>query len=329
MKEVAKKANVSVATVSAVINDNKFVSEELKNRIEQAIIELNYRPNRFAQGLKGKKTKLIGVTVTELTNPFYPNMLKQVEELSYKDGYNLILSTTGDNEDKEAKLLQSMIDLNVDGLILSTIDSEDSKILKLVEKADIPFVLINRAPAEFSHNKVSVDSFKVGNIATEHLISLGHHKIAFFGGQRQNSIERQIGFRRTLEKHGIELEDRFNIDASYDFELAYEKAKQLLTEKNPPTAVFAASDTMAYGVVKACIDLNISIPKELSVIGSDNVPFSEDFRIPLTTVDVHGERMGAQGFELLHENIEQPKEFKPQQISIEPSLVIRESTAEK
>ncbi|WHY72672.1 LacI family DNA-binding transcriptional regulator [Fictibacillus enclensis] len=329
MKEVARKADVSVATVSAVINNNKFVSEELRERIEAAIKELNYRPNRFAQGLKGKKTKLIGVFVTELTNPFYPNMLKQLEEMAFAEGYNLIMSTTGDDEKKELKLFESLMDLKVDGLVLATVDNRESKLLYQVEQENIPYVLINRAPSNFEMNKVCVDSFKVGQLATSHLLSLNHQRIAFIGGNRQNSVEREAGYRNTLENNGIEVNEELIFNAEYNVDQAYAVAKKLMRLKDRPSAIFAASDTMAYGVIKACLDEGLKVPEDLSVMGSDNIPHSEDFRVPLSTVDVHGSDIGAKGFELLHSNLESKETFEPQQVIIEPSLIIRESTAEK
>ncbi|RSL33556.1 LacI family transcriptional regulator [Salibacterium salarium] len=327
MKEVARKADVSVATVSAVVNNSKYVSEELRHRIETAIHELDYRPNRFAQGLKGKETKLVGVTVTEITNPFYPSMLEKVEEMAYERGYNLILSTTGDDEEKETKLLESMIDLKVDGIILSTVDNENSKTLDLVKKENIPYVLINRAPAGYNDNMVCVDSFKVGELAAEHLISLNHRSIAFFGGDRQNSIERKAGFQSTMKANGIEVREDFLVDAEYDLNKAYKKAVEIFAKKQPPTAIFAASDEMAYGVTKAYLDYGYSVPGDISIIGSDNAPFSGDFRVPLTTIDVHGPDIGAQGFELLESKMARENQDEYQRIIVEPELIIRESTA--
>ncbi|SDI68227.1 transcriptional regulator, LacI family [Natribacillus halophilus] len=328
IKEVAKKAGVSTATVSAVINQNKYVSEELRLRIEDSIEELNYRPNRVARRLKGKKTNLIGVTVTELTNPFYPNMLKGIENLAYQQNYNLILSTTGDDEDKEYRLLESMLNQGVDGIILSTVDNHESNTLKLVEDENIPYILINRAPAHYNHSMVCVDSIKVGETATEKLIQLGHERISFVGGKRQNSFDREKGFRKAMNHHGLKIDESLIIDGDYDSNKTYKIAKKLyeLPKDIRPTAIFAASDMMAFAVARGYLDNGAKIPEEISIIGADNIPFSKDFRIPLTTVDVQSRNIGRRGFELLNELIKNKGNYSHQQILLDPKLIERSST---
>lgn len=326
MKEVAQKAGVSIATVSAVVNDTKYVSNELKEKIEQVIKELNYRPNRIARSLKGKETKLIGVTVTEITNPFYPLMLKGVEDTAIVSGFNVILSTTSDNEDMELKLLESMLDQGVDGVILATIDKSDSKALKLLEKENVPTVLINRAPKDYTGSKVCIDSCKVGMLATEHLLQLGHEKIAFFGGERQNTKEREVAFLKTMEKNGLHVPQEWVIDSEYDLEKTSQITKGIIKSGNIPTAVYAASDLIAFGVSRAFLEEGFSIPKDISIIGSDNIPFSADFRIPLTTVDVHTYEIGKKGFEILSEKLTKKRGDTLEQFTLEPELIIRNST---
>ncbi|WP_100400743.1 LacI family DNA-binding transcriptional regulator [Bacillus sp. FJAT-44742] len=326
MKEVAEKAGVSIATVSAVVNKTKYVSDELRERIENVIEEVGYRPNRNARSLKGKATNLVGVTVTEVTNPFYPLMIKGVEDASHEYGYNVLLSTTGDNESKEIKLLESMLDQGVDGVILSTVDKADSKPLALAVKAQIPLVLINRAPKGYKGNLVCVDSYKVGQVATQHLIDLGHSSIAFFGGERQNSYEREKGFRDTMARNNLEVSEEFILNGEYDSSISYKKMRSLIEHSNP-TGVYAASDIMAFGVIKACLDAGLSVPGDVSIIGSDNVKFSEDFKVSLTTVDVQTYQMGKKGLEILRKNIRFKNEVEPQQVWLEPKIVVRESTA--
>ncbi|WP_018924880.1 LacI family DNA-binding transcriptional regulator [Salsuginibacillus kocurii] len=328
MKEVAKRAGVSIATVSAVINESKYVSDELKKRINEAIIELDYRPNRNARGLKGKETNLIGVTVTELTNPFYPLMVQGIEESAHEKGYNMVLAATSDLESKELTLLESMADQRVDGIILTTVDHHNSNILKFIQKEGIPVVLINRAPKDYKGPLVCVDSIRVGRIATEHLISLNHQDIAFFGGKRHNSIEREIGYQEAMQSRGLVIRDEWKItNTAYDPKKAYQLASSLIESSNPtPTAVFAASDVIAFGVARAFLDAGYRIPEDISIIGADNVPFSQDFRVSLSTVDVQPYQMGAEGYRLLENLIYKSNEEHNVKKYLEPSLVIREST---
>ncbi|MDQ0337359.1 DNA-binding LacI/PurR family transcriptional regulator [Caldalkalibacillus uzonensis] len=327
IKDVARKAGVSVATVSAVINKSKYVSDDLKQRVQQAIEDLGYRPNRVARSLKRKESNIIGITVTEITNPFYPLMLEGVEDNAINEGYNVMLCTTGDDEEKEYLLLESMIDQGVDGVILATIDDLNSKALKLVQKEGIPHVLINRAPENYTGSLVCVDSYKVGQIATKHLLQLGHTQIGFIGGNRQNSKSREKGYQAMLASHNIPVNPSWIIDGEYSMEKTYEKITKLMqTSRTIPTAFFAASDLMAFGAAKALLDNGYTIPGDISIVGSDNIDFSEDFRVPLTTVDVQKYEIGKLGCELLLNHITRKEEVSHQKIILEPSLVLRESS---
>ncbi len=328
MKEVAKRAGVSIATVSAVINDNKFVSAELKVKIEEAIKELNYRPNRIARSLKGKETKLIGVMVTEITNPFYPLMIKGIEDLALTAGFNILLSTTSDDEKTEYKLIESILDQGVDGVVLATIDNSKSKSLELLKKENIPTVLINRAPKNYPGSKIYVDSYKVGSLATEYLLQLGHKKIAFFGGKRQNTKEREKAFLDVMKSRNLPVPNEWIIDSEYNFEKVKCITKEIIKNKDRPTAIYAGMDIIAFEVAKAILEEGLRIPEDISIVGSDNIPFSEDFRVPLTSVDVQAYEIGKRGLKILIDKITNKEEEVQDQVIFDPTLVIRNSTAE-
>ncbi|WP_371018290.1 LacI family DNA-binding transcriptional regulator [Pseudalkalibacillus sp. JSM 102089] len=328
IKDVAKKAGVSTATVSAVVNKTKFVSEDLERKVVKAIDDLHYRPNRIARSLKRKQSKLIGVTVTEITNPFYPLMLRGLEQTAINAGYNVLLSTTEDNEDREYQVIESMIEQGIDGLILATVDNVDSKVLDLLEKEDIKYVLINRAPREFNGSLVCANSYEVGCVATDHLIQLGHKKIAFMGGERQNSLERERGFKDRMTANGLPIESGWLLQGGYNSEDARLRTLELIRNGELPTALFAANDTMAFGIAKAFLEEGYRIPDDVSIIGSDNIPFSEDFRIPLTTVDVQKLNIGKFGCESILKQIEEKDNFKHEQLMLKPELIVRDSTGQ-
>ncbi len=328
MKEVAKRAGVSIATVSAVINDNKFVSTELKVKVEEAIKELNYRPNRIARSLKGKEKKLIGVMVTEITNPFYPLMIKGIEDFALTSGFNILLSTTSDDEKVEYKLIESILDQGVDGVVLATIDNSDSKSLELLKKENVPTVLINRAPKNYPGSKVYVDSYKVGTLATEYLLQLGHKKIAFIGGERQNTKERERAFLEVMKSRNLPVPNEWIIDSEYNFEKVKSITKEIIKNKDRPTAIYAGMDIIAFEVAKAILEEGLRIPEDISIVGSDNIPFSEDFRVPLTSVDVQAYEIGKRGLEILIDKITKKEEEVQDQVIFDPTLVIRNSTAE-
>ena len=328
MKEVAKRAGVSIATVSAVINDNKFVSTELKVKVEEAIKELNYRPNRIARSLKRKEKKLIGVMVTEITNPFYPLMIKGIEDFALTSGFNILLSTTSDDEKVEYKLIESILDQGVDGVVLATIDNSDSKSLELLKKENVPTVLINRAPKNYPGSKVYVDSYKVGTLATEYLLQLGHKKIAFIGGERQNTKERERAFLEVMKSRNLPVPNEWIIDSEYNFEKVKSITKEIIKNKDRPTAIYAGMDIIAFEVAKAILEEGLRIPEDISIVGSDNIPFSEDFRVPLTSVDVQAYEIGKRGLEILIDKITKKEEEVQDQVIFDPTLVIRNSTAE-
>jgi DNA-binding LacI/PurR family transcriptional regulator len=325
IKEVAKKANVSIATVSAVINKNKFVSGDLISRVEEAIKELGYRPNKVARSLKKKETNLIGVVVTEITNPFYPLMFKGVEDVAIDSGYSVILCTTGDDPKKEVFLVQSMIDQGVDGVILATIDDDKSETINILNQLNIPHVLINRSPENYEGTAVRIDSYKVGEIAADYLLESGHRDIGFIGGDRLNSWEREKGFKDVLSKYGIKMENSRLIRSGYSIEEAYKDTKTLIQSGNYPTAIYAASDVMAFGAIKAILDSGLKVPEDISVIGSDNISFSEDFLIPLTTIDAQTYEVGKLGSEMMIEQLKKKDNAHNEQLLLEPKLIERKS----
>lgn len=326
IKDVAKQANVSIATVSAVINGTKYVSEELTEKVNQAIADLDYRPNQIARSLKRKESKLIGVTVTEITNPFYPLMLKGVDDIALSNGYNVILCTTDDDPDKEYELLLSLIDQGVDGIVSATIDNENLASTKLLKEEKIPHVLINRAPTDYEGNQVIVNSYKVGRMATDYLIGLGHKEIAFIGGERLNSTERERGYKDSILENGLMLKEEWIIASNYQTNDAYDDMNSLIASGDLPTAIFVASDIMAFGVIKALLNSGYKVPEDISVIGSDNISFSEDFRIPLTTIDAHTYEIGRMGCQVLINHLTSKEKRDAQKLLLTPKLIIREST---
>jgi len=274
IKDVAIRAGVSISTVSAVVNKNKHVSDGLTKRVYQAIEDLDYRPNQIARSLKQKTTKLIGVTVTEITNPFYPLMLKGVDDIALKNGYNIILCTTNDDSEREYKLLQSLIDQGVDGIMMATFDGSSSRNIELLKKHNTPHVLINRAPNGYLGYQATINSYKIGQLALKHLVQLGHEDIAFIGGKRLNSFQREEGFLHEANESGITLSHNRVIHTEYNVEAAYSAMNSLIAKGDVPSAIFAASDIMAFGIIKALLDSGYDVPKDVSVIGSDNINFS-------------------------------------------------------
>jgi DNA-binding LacI/PurR family transcriptional regulator len=326
MKDISKKANVALSTVSAVINQSAYVSPELTKRVMQAIEELNYRPNAVARSLKKKSTDTIGFIVTDILNPFYPPMIKGIEDVAFNHNFNVILCNTSNEHSKILTYLELMLEKQVDGLLLANIAlSED---LIEIEKSGLPYVLINRKPPFYDKNFVGVNNPLSSEIAVNQLVSQGYKRIAYFGGDLKinTARERKSGFISCMTHHGLDVDPMLVFDGEYTLESGYSNVKQMLEQvETLPDAICTVSDIVAFGVIKGLRDSGIRVPEDIAVIGNDNSSFSENFLVPLSSVDHSTYEMGKLSMELLLQLIKDKNEKVPRQITLTPSLVIRES----
>ncbi|MHB1405971.1 MAG: LacI family DNA-binding transcriptional regulator [Desulfitobacteriaceae bacterium] len=330
MKEVANLAKVSVATVSAVINNSAYVSDQLRERVLEAINVLGYRPNALARSLKKSKTQLLGFIVKDITNPFYPEMLHGAEDAARKAGYNMLVCTTSDETEREEKYLESLLELRIDGIILATIDEATKLVAERLNKEQTPFVLINRWPDGYKGCAVGADNLKAGMLATQHLISLGHKEIAFIGASKElvTSRYREEGYRQVLKENGLDVPEHFLRYCEYSEEKAYLAYEELAKKGNVPKAVFAANDLMGFGAARALWEAGYKIPDDVAFVGCDDIEFSKKFLIPLTTVYIPKYEMGKLAVEMLLKNIEKSEGYQNDNsvMMLEPHLVIRKSS---
>ena len=329
MKKVAEMAGVSIATVSAVVNNSAFVSDDLRERVQTAISQLDYRPNALAQSLKNKRTKLLGFMVRNITNPFYPEVVLGAEDAARAAGYNILVSTTADEVEREQACLESMLDHRVDGILVATADEIDSPTLKTLRDKKVPLVLVNRWPEGFEGSAVVADNIEGGLLATRHLVNQGHKTIAFIGASQRfiTSRKREEGYRRAMEEAGLVVPEEYIRYCDYSEEHAYTEYLKIIETSQLPQAVFAANDLMAFGVIRALLDSGFRVPEDVAVVGCDNIEFSSKFLIPLTTVHLHKYEMGKLGAERLIRLINEPKIAQPKGefILMKPYLVIRKS----
>ncbi len=326
MKDIAKRANVSLSTVSAVINQSAYVSPELTKRVMEAIEELNYRPNAVARSLKKKSTNTIGFIVTDILNPFYPPLIKGIEDVAFNHNFNVILCNISNEHNRISTYLKLMLEQQVDGLLLANIAlSED---LIEIEKSGLKYVLINRKPPFYDKHFVGVNNPLSSEIAVNHLIAQGYKRIAFFGGNVEinTARERKAGFMSCMNLHGLEVDPMLVFDGEYTLESGYTNVKKMLEQVGTlPEAIYAVSDIVAFGVIKGLRDSGIRVPEDVAVIGNDNSSFSENFLVPLSSVDHSTYDMGKLSMELLLQLIKEKDEIVPRQIILTPSLVVRES----
>ncbi|MCY9669217.1 LacI family transcriptional regulator [Paenibacillus alginolyticus] len=327
MKDISKVARVSIATVSAVINKSAYVSPELAERVNTAIEELNYRPNAIARSLKMNSTLTVGVIITDISNPYYAAMIKGMDDAAMKKNFSLILCITSNDHDRFNNYLKVLMEKRVDGLLLTSISHQDD--LQRVERTGIKYVLVNRKPPAYDRNFVGVNNPLTSELSVKHLVSQGKKRIAYFAGDLQISTarERWEGFISGMRQNGLQIDDSLMFQGSYSQESGYTNVKKMLSEvKVLPDAICAASDLVAFGAIKALRESGIRVPDDIAVIGNDNNSFSENFIVPLSTIDHPTYEMGKISMEFMLQMIEGKDEGQNRQIILTPSLVVRESS---
>jgi LacI family transcriptional regulator len=323
IKDIAKRSGVSITTVSRVLNrKEEGMSEKTREKVLKVIKEAQYQPNQFARGLVTKQSKLLGLIVPTIANPFFPELCRGAEDEANKRDYSLVICNSDDKPEKEERYLRVLKEQQIDGIILSSF-SPSSK--RLLEEGNIPCALLDRVIEGNLYTSVFLDNEFGGYLAGKHLTDLGHRNIACISGpiSIRNSFERVKGFRRALEESGINHQNILESEGEFTTESAYKHAKDLLMHNNI-TAIFACNDLMAFGVYQAAHELNIKIPEELSIIGFDDIPFASSLIPKLTTIRQDTYEMGRRAVELL---INQIETGKTESFQFNPALITRESTS--
>lgn len=322
--DVAKKSGLSVVTVSRVLNNASSVRQKNRDKVLQAMKELDYQPNAAARSLARGKTGIIGLTLTTLHDSFLDAVVKEINDRLAEYGYFLALSISPDDEDTFHRSLFQ--EDRVDGIILLSPMREDEYVMEL-KKRKIPFVMLDNQQRNPSVPSVIVDNFKGGYEATRHLIALGHRHIAHIRGPELflASRERERGYRAAMEEAGLK-EVRVE-PAEFDIASGYRIAREWIEAGALPTAVFAADDYLALGVMDALKNEGIRIPKEISIVGFDDQVLSSEFRPMLTTVRQPAEKIGRTGVELLLKSIGGNAAKRGVTVMLEPELIVRETTA--
>lgn len=330
LKEVAEKAGVSITTVSRVINGSAKVNEETRERVQKAMTKLDYQPNRVAQRLRASsgRSKLLGLIIPDIQNQFYSNIVRGIEDVTYGNDYAVILCNSDENPNKERFYLEVLKSESVDGIILPPIHQFGEEIENFIDLG-IPIVCVDRKLMRKNVDTVVIGNEKGGYDAVNHLIELGHKKIAILTSSLQFSSfdERQKGYERALKENGIEIDKRLIKEGDpRSSEAARELTNELLDLDTPPTAIFATNNLMTLGVLEALNKHDLRIPDDISIVGFDDLPWAKAISPPLTAVKQPAYEMGQKAAELFFKRVEDPSR-EAEEIVLEPKLVIRESTA--
>ncbi|WP_338833320.1 HTH-type transcriptional repressor PurR [Moorella humiferrea] len=324
IKDVARRAGVSSATVSRILNKHPNVKVETREKVLEAMKELNFSPSFHARSMRIKKTHTIGLILSDITNPFYSETAKAVVDTADHLGYNVILGTTNNSIKTQKKYLEIIRRKQVDGLLFASVQLKDPTVEKVIEEG-FPHMLYNRRLARSDCNFVVIDNEQGSFLATEHLIKLGHKRIAYIRGPHNSSTgqERFNGYLKALKKYGLEYNQELVRDGEYDERQAHEATKVLLGLKERPTAIIAANDLMAFSSIECICRAGLKVPDDIAVIGFDDVEMSSHYNIQLTTVSKNKYEMAEIATRILIDIIEGENVPQPVQIVLKPQLIIR------
>ena len=331
IKEVANRARVSVGTVSHVLSGAALVSPGLRQRVIAAIRDLDYHPNYVARSLKVNETKTLGMVISDITNPFFPQVVRGAEDAALQHGYLLITFNTDDQIDSERQVLSVLRSRRVDGVLLVVAPGDgDVAHIRNTIASGVPIVCLDRIPVGFAVDSVSVDNVKGAQVCVRHLISQGHRRVAIITGSLtlQTAKDRLKGYRAALEEAGIEPEAELIVEGNFRESSGYLLGKDLLLRHHRPTALFVSNGTMAIGVVRALEETGLRCPADIAIASFDDLPLAAAFRPHLTAVAQPAYDIGREGAELLIKRLQRRiLSNKRVTIRLEPELKIRESTS--
>ena len=329
MREVATKAGVSAMTVSRVINESPRVSDDVRRRVEAAIADLGYVPNRLARGLIRQKTGALGLIVPDVANPFFTLVVRGAEEVAWRAGYHVILCNTQADIDRERGYIEDMLSFQVEGLLLAPVGERSRPNLRVLRKNNVPFVLIDRTIGGYDGDLVQGDSVGGARKLVEHLIGLGHQRIGMVTETAEVSTarDRLEGYRQALEHAGIAYSPELVLEASAtDVGSAHDATLALLDLPEPPTAIFSVNNIAVVGVAEAARERGLRIPEDIAVVCFDDIEHASRFHPFLTVMAQPAETFGTIATQLLLDRLAGRIEQRRRLVVLPADFVVRESS---
>jgi len=333
IKELAEKLELSPTTVSRVLNgkSKKFrISQKTSRKVLDGARKYHYSPNRIARGLKLEKTETIGLIIPDIANPYFGSIAKTIEVEARNSGYSIILCDSLDDEITEAELLQLMAGRKVDGIIIAPTGKNSNHVTE-IQQQGIPVMVIDRYLPGTNLPFVTTDNYLGGLLATQYFIDMGHRNIACIQGINGISAntDRVNGYRAALQKHGIPANESLVLGTDFGEKNGYIQTKKLLTLPECPTAIFALSNLISLGTLRALKEAGLSVPDDISIVSFDEQPYSAFLTCPMTTVEQPREEIGKLAFLNLLEMINKESRKKTENLVLKPRLIIRESVKNK
>jgi len=327
IKDVAAIAGVSFTTVSHVLNETRPVSAEARRRVLAAVEEIGYLPSAVARSLRKSETKIVGVLVPNVQNPFFAELVCGVEEACRLGGYSVFLCNSDNDPKRQQQYMRTLLEKRIDGLLLSSA-GDDEALAGIFKMASVPSVTVDRLVPGAKADRVSVNNREGAAAAVRHLLELGHRRVGCISGPSEFEVaqERVEGWRDAFRDLGLAPDESWLIAGDFSSAGGYAAARQLLQASPELTAVFASNDLMALGAMRAAAEMGRSVPQALSVVGFDDIELSAYAYPSLTTVGCSIKELGREAGRALLERIENPQAAL-KEVLLTPTLVLRESTA--
>lgn len=323
IKDVAVKAQVSIATVSAVLNGTRPVSEPTRLRVEEAIRQLGYQPNRMARGLKQRKSQMIAHVLPSVMNPFFPAMLKGVEDMAYEADYSVLICNTEMDPKRIGRYSQLLMEMQIDGVVITAPGSEAiHELAKSLCEHGVPIVALHGPRSMDYVDRVLVNDEECGYLAALHLAMQGHEEVGFLGVEGSTTSRlRYQGFIRGLQGHGIDLNREYVLlGEGFSQQEGYRLGQMLFQNSSYPSGIVAANDVMAIGLWEAALNVGLGVPKDVSLVGIDNT-LASTMRPQMASVEIPTYEMGKLAGEQLLARITGNQKGTPVTIQLDPRLI--------
>ncbi len=326
IKDVAARAGVSVASVSRVLNESKPVTGHTRDRVLAAVRDLNYSIDQRARGLRRRKSGTLGLIVAEVGNPFFMQVIHSIEAVAYQSNHSLFLCNSDEDPARERFYLEAMQAQRIDGIIILPVTTSGAVLLPLL-RHQVPVVCLDRRVEDVEIDSVLVDNVEGAMMAVAHLVALGHRRIGYIGGRLVTpGLERLEGYRRGLAAHGLAEDPALTRQGDSMQESGHRETLALLDLAEPPSAIFAINNPMSLGAIAALKERGLRVPRDISVIGFDDAPWSALLDPPLTTIAQPTDELGTAAARLLLDRVNDGFAGAPRRVVLRPRLIERAST---
>jgi len=330
IKDVAKKAGVSPAAAARVVGGYGYVSTETRRKVQAAVRELGYRPNTIARSMVTKSTRTIGLVITDITNPFFAQLVRGIEDVTWQHGYTLVLANTDENREREQAVVYALQEKRVDAFIIVPASSQSAPHLEELFLQDIPMVLVDRAVNGLKVDTIMVDNEGGAYQAVRHLINLGHRRIGLILDNLDitTNKERMEGYRRALVERDLIVEQALIQSCQFTRQSAFELVSQMLRNSNRPTALFTANNFMTVGATKAIQEAGLHIPQDIALVGFDDLEWNQLNCPQLTAVAQPVAEIGSIAAQRILSRLKGDS-ASPMEIRLKTTFIIRDSCGAK